>query len=299
MKYLTILCFIGGLWSGFHLIDLCLNHIPENTDWRTAFLSNYLNVTSKAAIMPRHSHPDEDRGQAVALSKKVRILCWVMTAPNNLQSRAQHTRNTWTRHCDTVLFMSSVADPDFPTVGLNVTEGRDQLYWKTIRAFQYIHRHHLHRADWFLKADDDTFVVLENLRFLLANHDRDEPVYFGRRFHPFVRQGYMSGGAGYVLSREALRRFVDAFGAGRCGHSSSVEDVALGTCMEALSVRAGDSRDRNKRETFHAFPPDHYVVRKAPRTNAPGTGATTTTPPRKVPAAVRTLPSPFTTCRPG
>ncbi|KAG7469654.1 hypothetical protein MATL_G00131130 [Megalops atlanticus] len=94
----------------------------------------------------------------------------------------------------------------FPTVGLNVSEGRSNLYWKTIRAFQYVHENHLEDADWFLKADDDTYVVLDNLRYLLSKHDTERPVYFGRRFRPFVAQGYMSGGAGYVLSKEALRR---------------------------------------------------------------------------------------------
>ncbi|KAG9328961.1 hypothetical protein JZ751_004312 [Albula glossodonta] len=205
---------------------------------------------------------DENHTRAIELEQKVRVLCWVMTGPKYLSSRAQHVRSTWARHCNMVLFMSSEADPDFPTVGLNVTEGRDQLYWKTIRAFQHIHRHHLHQADWFLKADDDTYVVLENLRYLLAKHDRDDPIYFGRRFHPFVRQGYMSGGAGYVLSREAVRRFVEAFQTGRCTHSSPIEDLALGRCMEAVRVKVGDSRDEQKRETFHAFPPEIHVVRK-------------------------------------
>ncbi|CAM4704553.1 unnamed protein product [Leuciscus chuanchicus] len=139
---------------------------------------------------------------------------------------------------------------DFPTVRLNVSEGRSQLYWKTIRAFQDLHAHHLQDADWFLKAEDDTFVVVENLRYLLSQHDTEEPVYFGHRFRTLVGQGYMSGGAGYVLSREALRRFVQGFSTGRCVHFSSVEDMALGRCMETMGVKPGDSRDPNKRETL-------------------------------------------------
>ncbi|KAG7457512.1 hypothetical protein MATL_G00227900 [Megalops atlanticus] len=211
-----------------------------------------------------HLHPEEDGGGAAKLARKVRVLCWVMTVPKNLKTRTQHVRATWTQHCDKVLFMSSVNETSFPTVGLNVKEGRDQLYWKTIRAFQYIHQHHFEDADWFLKADDDTYVVLENLRYLLSKHDTEEPVYFGRRFHPFVRQGYMSGGAGYVLSREALRRFISGFDTGKCTHTSPIEDLALGRCMEIMKVKAGDSRDTSKRETFHAFPPEKHVVRKIP-----------------------------------
>ncbi|XP_035169474.1 glycoprotein-N-acetylgalactosamine 3-beta-galactosyltransferase 1-B-like, partial [Oxyura jamaicensis] len=200
--------------------------------------------------------PAVNASEARALQRRVRILCWVMTAPGSLATKARHVRATWARHCDLALFMSSRPDPDFPAVGLPVGEGRQQLYWKTIRAFQYVHRHHLGRADWFLKADDDTFVVVANLRWLLAAHSPERPVYFGKRFRPFVRQGYMSGGAGYVLSREALRRFVAAFASRACTHSSAVEDLALGQCMEKLGVEAGDSRDTRGRETFHPFPPE-------------------------------------------
>lgn len=199
------------------------------------------------------------------LYKKVRILCWVMTGPNNLEKKARHVKATWSRHCNIVVFMSSVDDPDFPTVGLGTKEGRDQLYWKTIRAFHYALEHHEHEADWFLKADDDTYVIVDNLRWLLANHSAEEPIYFGRRFKPYTKQGYMSGGAGYVLSKEALRRFVEGFKSKTCTHTTSVEDLAMGQCMEKMGVTAGDSRDTALRETFHPFVPEQHLTSKFPK----------------------------------
>jgi glycoprotein-N-acetylgalactosamine 3-beta-galactosyltransferase len=50
---------------------------------------------------------------------------------------------------------------------------------------------------------------MENMRFMLHAYSPDMPIYFGCKYRAHVTQGYMSGGAGYVLSREALRRFAE------------------------------------------------------------------------------------------
>ena len=113
-------------------------------------------------------------------------------------------------------------------------------------------------VDWFLKADDDTYTVVENLRYMLQPYNASEPWYFGCKFKPYVSQGYMSGGAGYVLSKEALRRFVkqgvtDETGL-ICRHDGEgAEDVELGKCMENLHVKAGDSRDSLGTYTFYTL----------------------------------------------
>ncbi|XP_020326457.2 glycoprotein-N-acetylgalactosamine 3-beta-galactosyltransferase 1-like [Oncorhynchus kisutch] len=175
-----------------------------------------------------------------------RLLCWVWT-------RAKHIVNTWGPRCDTLLFMSSKPDLLFPgtVLALATEEGRANLYNKTMAAFNLLHDGYLDRADWFLKADDDTYVIVENLRLLLSRFSPDKPVYLGRRFRRFVHQGYMSGGAGYVLSRESVRRYVRALHHGACTQSTSAEDLLLGFCHQKLGVPAGDSRDHQHRETFH------------------------------------------------
>ncbi|XP_066474029.1 glycoprotein-N-acetylgalactosamine 3-beta-galactosyltransferase 1-A-like [Tiliqua scincoides] len=257
---------IAGFISTFYLVgNLTREGTPRpGTQPPHGFRVDTEWIVERSALFSvAHPHlAGEESTVADELYDKVRILCWVMTSPKNLETKARHVKATWSRHCNVVLFMSSEQDENFPTVGLETKEGRDQLYWKTIRAFQYVQQHHFEQADWFLKADDDTFVVVDNLRWLLSNYTPDRPIYFGKRFRPFAKQGYMSGGAGYVLSKEALRRFVAGFDSKVCSHTTSVEDLALGQCMEKMGVEAGDSRDTEGRETFHPFVPESHLTGK-------------------------------------
>ncbi|KAF7692020.1 glycoprotein-N-acetylgalactosamine 3-beta-galactosyltransferase 1 [Silurus meridionalis] len=250
LKPRSVFC---GAFFGFIMVHMYLKSCSK----MNVVLYTITKVQHQVPIKVNISIEKSDE-VAKQLNSKLRILCWIMTHPNNLEKKAKHVRATWAKHCDMVLYMSS-NNSDFPAVGLNVSEGRDNLYWKTIRALQYIHTHHLDAADWFLKADDDTFVVVENLRRLLNRHDTEKPIYLGHRFRVFVAQGYMSGGAGYVMSREALRRFVQGFSSGQCTHTSPVEDMALGRCMQTMKVEAGDSRDEQLRETFNPFTPDMHL----------------------------------------
>ncbi|XP_058125476.1 glycoprotein-N-acetylgalactosamine 3-beta-galactosyltransferase 1-like [Anopheles ziemanni] len=208
------------------------------------------------------AHAHENASLAHQLYRDVRILCWVMTNPSNHKKKALHVKRTWANRCNKVLFMSSEEDPLLDSVALPVREGRNNLWGKTKEAFKYIYQHHLDDADWFLKADDDTYVIVENLRYMLYSYSPSHPIYFGCRFKPYVKQGYMSGGAGYVLSKEAVKRFVeDAIPSTHCRQDADgAEDVEMGKCMEAVKVLAGDSRDAVGRGRFFPFVPEHHLI---------------------------------------
>lgn len=188
-----------------------------------------------------------------------------MTSPDNLYHKATHLKATWTRHCNRVVFISSVEDTDFPAIGIGGKEGKDFLWVKTRRSLQYLYKNHFTHADWFLKADDDTFVVLENLRYFLADKDPNRPVYYGRHFKTYTnKEGYMSGGAGYVMSKAALKKIVteSLTDPEICPSEEAVdqypgiaEDIAVGYCMEVVNVTAGDTRDSRGRERFHPLSP--------------------------------------------
>lgn len=259
MRRVTLhLFFTSGLVTGFLSFHFLLNS-NFSTEQHIYFEREAKHEGENGSL-----HTGENKSLAAYSFDTTRVLCWIMTGPKNMETRTKHIKATWAKHCSKVLYMSSVKT-DFPTVELEVKEGRENLNWKTIRAFQYIYQHHLNEANWFLKADDDTFVMVENLRYTLSRYDPEKPLYLGRRFAPFIGQGYMSGGAGYVLSKEALRRFVKGFDTGECTFYSDLEDVAMGKCMETMKVEPADSRDVKGRQTFHPYPPDYYLIRQPPR----------------------------------
>ena len=195
------------------------------------------------------------------LAKTTRILCWIMTYGANLDTKVADIKNTWGKRCNVLLIASDTEDKEHDTIPINVTKGRQHLTMKTMKTFDYIYQHHMDDADWFMKADDDTYVIVENLRYFLSQEDTNKPVYFGKRFRSF--NGYNSGGAGYVLSKEALRRF-GARKSDVCKDDLGPEDVNMGKCMKILEVELGDSRDALNRSRFHCFNPGSHITSSYP-----------------------------------
>ncbi|XP_049818915.1 glycoprotein-N-acetylgalactosamine 3-beta-galactosyltransferase 1 isoform X2 [Aethina tumida] len=213
----------------------------------------------------REHHDEIDNTIAKELEKKVKVLCWVMTGPKNHESKAKHVKATWGKRCNMLLFMSSKEDNNLPAVGLPVGEGRENLWAKTKEAFKFLYDNYLDKYDWFMKADDDTYVIVENLRRLLEPYNPDEGHYFGLRFKPYVEHGYMSGGAGYVLSKKSVQKFVEeALPNGKkCKSSNSgSEDVELAKCLTNVGIYAEDTRDEDGSYRFFAFNPEHHLTHK-------------------------------------
>ena len=123
----------------------------------------------------RYSIQREERGYLTPEVNGTRILCWIMTSPDNIPKRAKSVKDTWGKRCDTPLFFNSKEDLNFPAIGLNVEEGPANLYDKARASLEYIYNHHLNDADWFFKADDDTYAIIENLRSYLSKLNTSEP----------------------------------------------------------------------------------------------------------------------------
>ena len=178
----------------------------------------------------------------------------------NLDSKTKYVKKTWGKRCDILLFFGSEGDDEFPVIGVNVTEGRSHLTEKTHEAFRYVYKHYMDKADWFLKADDDAYVLVDNLKQYLSGLNTSEGLHLGFTAVGVTPKGFNSGGAGYVLSKEALRRFgTRGWDKQICPYLGGAEDADMSRCMYHLGVNIVNVLDEKNRTRFHSHHPLTHI----------------------------------------
>ncbi|WKX93587.1 hypothetical protein Q1695_011114 [Nippostrongylus brasiliensis] len=193
------------------------------------------------------------------------ILCLIHTATPSHATRAKTILETWASRCDDFLFFTdSPMGPNVPHVCWRELYSRDHSWEKIRRVFTHVVEKMEKKYDWYLRADDDAYVVVENLRHFLANYSSEREHYFGYRWNFFVPHGYADGGI-YILSRAAAETFNELMkNAFLCpNHHRAEEDQEMGRCLEAAGIYPEDTRDANGSDRFHHFhPSEHFVMYK-------------------------------------
>ncbi|KAK7477607.1 hypothetical protein BaRGS_00031155 [Batillaria attramentaria] len=202
-----------------------------------------------------------DESAARALHRQVRVLCWIPSTEKQLNSKVRAVNDTWVKRCDGHVFFVDTQhhNASSDVIELGVKDGRGHLTEKSVAALAYVYEKYGKDYDWFLKGDDDAYVVVENLKFLLSHYNPNTPVYLGHLYKWHLREGYMSGGASYVLSREALRLLnVNGIRRNKCRLTGD-EDVEIGRCLHDVGVSSHNTLDRFGRETFHPLNPTTHI----------------------------------------
>lgn len=203
---------------------------------------------------------------------KSTIFCIILTTTENLDSKAKTVYNAWANKCDNHSFISLIPNDtqslerkeikykDFNLLkpaGL-FSDKYDHLTNKVFNAFKDVYRNHPGYG-WYLKADDDTFTFVDNLRLFIKDKNSRDPVTFGYDFrNKYVKEGYHSGGAGYLLSNQAVKKFTQYLDRGHRCLISGVEDLDVAKCLRKVKVYPKKSIDDKGRERFHPLPIDHH-----------------------------------------
>ncbi|XP_017112571.1 glycoprotein-N-acetylgalactosamine 3-beta-galactosyltransferase 1 [Drosophila elegans] len=195
---------------------------------------------------------------AVSVAPPPRIFCIIKSYAYRHEHASIHIHRTWAKHCDHHLFVSDDVHPYLePAVFLNLHDK-----WLRLRAhLEYVYKYHFHQGDWFLYANDDNFVVVENLRDMLKSYSPDELIYFGCKLRTPNGLVFMYEASGIVLSGAALKRFTlsaltnESICSSKEKGNEATEE--LGRCLTNVNVIAGNSRDEWQ---GHRFLPFEYDV---------------------------------------
>jgi glycoprotein-N-acetylgalactosamine 3-beta-galactosyltransferase len=113
---------------------------------------------------------------------EIRLYCFILTSPQYFDTRARAVNLTWAPRCDKFSFISEYSND---TKGLpiapiaNILPGYEHLTQKTALALHYLYENFLNDYDWFVKADDDTYLFVENLKSFLKEQNASKPITFG------------------------------------------------------------------------------------------------------------------------
>ena len=123
---------------------------------------------------------------------QIRIYCLILTSPKYFDTRARAVNQTWGPRCDKYSFISEYSnDTQYLPIApiANISSGYGHLTQKSTLAFQYVYENYFNDFDWFVKADDDTYLFVENLKSFLKEQNSSDPVTFGYNFRVRVFKG--------------------------------------------------------------------------------------------------------------
>jgi glycoprotein-N-acetylgalactosamine 3-beta-galactosyltransferase len=126
-----------------------------------------VNMLTVASSSPPPLDQQQPEAEAAAAP---RILCFILTHQPNHDTRIRAIWDTWGTKCDKLAVVSDFKDPSINAVNIQVKEGYWNIAGKVEKFLKSLYQKHRHAGlyDWILKADDDTYVIMENLKAFLA-----------------------------------------------------------------------------------------------------------------------------------
>jgi glycoprotein-N-acetylgalactosamine 3-beta-galactosyltransferase len=251
---------------GLFLFWLAFNKSLKSLYYKNAFDKQLLeDIIGQNRSDSQKLSCDEYRRQ-----NEPKILCAIFTVKESHRTKMKAVHDTWSKRCDIRLYMTGPKAPDqqdnadMPFVYLNITDTLRTLTYKHTGTIVHVYDFYLFDFDWFLYANDDTYIVMENLKLFVKDKCPSEASIYGKvmKHQPVEMpsltngdnsRGFIQGGSGWLSSHEAIRRFGEAmkrdarFCICRDGRR---EDQEISDCYRRVDVYPGESRDNENRERF-------------------------------------------------
>jgi len=130
-------------------------------------------------------------------------ICYIIsTCDKYLDTRVKYQMNTMFNNVnkEDIYYLTSKPDPNNRQFGWYTMDDTQNITWKYIH---FIYNMDIPNYDWYIFIDDDTFVFHNRLQKFLNTYNSNECYYIGHELDHIKNDFclYMSGGAGYAISK--------------------------------------------------------------------------------------------------
>ncbi|XP_044031818.1 chondroitin sulfate glucuronyltransferase isoform X1 [Siniperca chuatsi] len=199
------------------------------------------NEDFQPRIVPYHKDPNKPHKKVLRtryihteLGIRERLLVGVLTSRATLNTLAVAVNRTVAHHFHRTFFFTGLRSPKVPHGMTVVAHGDDRPVWLMYETVRHLHQHYGSDYDWFLLAQDDTYMQADRLSELVGHLSAGQDLYMGRA-EEFIggeeKARYCHGGYGYLLSRSLLARLQPHLDSCRNDILSVRPDEWLGRCI--------------------------------------------------------------------
>ena len=225
-----------------------------------ATLEQNSNISNQSEIQSQNRRQKTNESSKNRLGH--RLMCVVLTIDKYHDTRAKAVNRTWARRCDETVFSSNAILGDFNFIdsGINKRD-KSSITERLFETLRILYRTRGAKFDWFYIADDDTYLIAENLRLFLSKYNSTVFHYMGFMYKTFDNADthkslkFAHGGPGFVLSRMLLKYLVE-HGISKGGtclpfkQPGNTGDVNIGWCLNKLGVHYTSTIDKYNRQRF-------------------------------------------------
>jgi hypothetical protein len=188
-----------------------------------------------------------------SLKDTISISCYVIIS-GNCKMAATAINKTWGRRCNHIRFLVNMGSKTcgLPVLYLKNTKVKEKYQ----EAISKIYNVYGNESDWTLVATDDTYIIMENMRFLINRTSPDSKIMYGyitnfslSRRYPRMYNKYSST---MLLTRAAMTQYTHKSRVVACPSSSTLLNLYDLLCMKKFGI----SYEVNGSKSLNVVPPE-------------------------------------------